>query len=74
MDQNETTFLLCEINNALNGFCYDTDYLSDGTGVEKIRIVPPNIIIGPNCVISLFDMKALLNEWLFFITSSDTED
>jgi hypothetical protein len=35
MDQNETSSLLYEINNALNGLSYDTDYLSDGIGVEK---------------------------------------
>jgi len=70
LNQTETQSLIDEINNALNGQYYEQYFVTDGTEHESIELSFPYVIFGENdLVISMQDLKALLHEWLLFISS-----
>ena len=65
----EVDALLEEINSALGGGGFESNFVTDGTESTSVVIAPPNITIGQVCTISLTDMKGLLQEWKAFINS-----
>jgi hypothetical protein len=70
LNQTETQGLIDEINYALNGQYYEQYFVTDGTEHESIELSFPNVTFGENdLVISMQDLKVLLQEWLLFISS-----
>ncbi|RYJ44946.1 hypothetical protein [Flavobacterium beibuense] len=72
MDKLECEGLIDEINNAENGEYYEHFFSLDNAAAsdeDGIEIVPPNIIIDNQLIISFSDMKQLLDEWLDFRNS-----
>lgn len=67
--QIETTDLIEEIENALNGKYYEEYFTSDPIEFVSIKLAYPNVIFGENdLIISMQDLKDLLQEWLAFIS------
>lgn len=67
LSDREPDYLLEEINLALSGGDYEEYYSPDMSGVESVRISPPNAIINDDFSISLIDLKELLEEWIEFV-------
>lgn len=66
LSQCESECFLEEIEASLNSRYYEEDYVLDWDSSTQIRILPPNVKIN-EFVISLSDMKQLLEEWIRFI-------
>lgn len=70
--KTETEGFLYELNKALGGERYEEYFLSDSVEHESIELKYPNVILGENdLIISMQDMKELLQEWLDFITKDN---
>ena len=65
----ETESLINEILNAQSGLYFQESYLTDSIDDESIEINPPNIVINEICIVSLQDMKEILEEWKLFLLS-----
>ena len=57
VSDKEPDLLLDEINLALNNGDYEEYYSMDGSGVDTIRIAPPNAIYNNYYTISLAELK-----------------
>jgi hypothetical protein len=67
LSDRESENFLEEVVLALNGGNYEEIYRPDSSSVDKIQITPSNAIINDDLIISLIELKQLLEEWVAYI-------